>query len=194
MEVFTLGERDDYAGYNVGEKEALERGFLSDKVNLPEIGAPPLVFYEGVGGDDPKRKPKKKGDYHTAYGNIRLFSQRAVDALGDVLISSGILFPVRVFGRNEIFYWYWCTCVIDCIDEARTRRGPPSDLPLERRLILIPAFRAEKIGAHEIFVVPGQSRQYDVFVTDAFRDRLASAKLKGFKLGKGRFDSKPWLC
>jgi len=194
MEVFMLGERDDYAGYGVADEADSDRhGFLTDRVILPKPGAPPIAFREGFGDADVNRRPKKKGDYHTGYGNIRLFSQRAVDALGDTLTKSGDLFPVRIENRDEPFYWYWCTTIIDCIDESKTKRGPPSNLPIERRLIMTPGFHLDRIGTHEIFVVPGQSRQFDMFITDAFRDRVAAAKLKGFKLGKGRFDPKPWI-
>jgi hypothetical protein len=122
-----------------------------------------------------------------------LFSQTAVDELGEILTASGSLFPVSIAGRAERFYWYWCTTVVDCIDEPRTKRGPPSQLPLERRLILEPAFHLDRIGNEAIFVVPGQSRQFDLFVTDGFKARIRKGKLSGFSLARGRFDSRPWI-
>ncbi len=195
MEVFMLDGRDDYAAYStVSDADRDRHGFLTDRVTLPKKEEPPLRFCEGFGTANPKHKPMKKGDFHTASADIRLFSQRAIDVLGDVLTKSGELFPVSIADREEPFYWYWGTTVIDCIDESKAKRGPPSSLPIERRLIMAPAFHVERIGTHEIFIVPGQSRQFDMFVTDAFRDRVAAADLKGFKLGKGRFDPKPWLC
>ncbi|MEO8159925.1 MAG: DUF1629 domain-containing protein [Arenimonas sp.] len=151
-----------------------------------------MEFIEGFGDANPRQKPRKKGDFHTALSDIRLFSQRAVDVLGSTLTATGKLFRVTIVGRDQPFYWYWCTKVVDCLDEAKTRRGPPSSLPLERRIIMKPAFHADRIGDSEIFVVPGQSRQFDMFVTDAFRAKVESERLKGFKLGISRMDAGAW--
>lgn len=193
MEVYMLDGNDNYAAYTtVSNSDCDRHGFLTDRVTLPDVGDAPLRFCEGFGDANPKRKPMKHGDFHTSFADIRLFSQRAVDALGGPFAKSGELFPASIAGRDEQFYWFWYANVIDCIDESKTKRGPPSSLPIERHLIMVPGFHLDRIGTHEIFAVPGQSRQFDLFVTDAFRDRVSAAKLKGFKFCQSRFDPKPW--
>jgi hypothetical protein len=193
MSVYVLSSDDAYASYIPSSEEQAQRyGLSSDRVQFPAPGDPLLRFEEGFGDANLERKPLKKGDFHTALSDIRLFSQRAVDFLQDSLTSTGRLIPVEILGRTDHFYWYWCTQVVDCLDEVQTRRGPPSRLPIEQRLIISPAFHSERVGDSEIFVVPGQTRQFDLFVTDRFRAKVKAGKLKGFRLGRGRFDSSAW--
>lgn len=183
MQIFTLQKNESYMAYWF-QDEAQGWHLMGRKtghVILPEPEMLPLKLNPSFG--DAKVQPIKLGDFHTFDGSCRLFSERAVAALH--LDQSGLLFPVELEGRNENFFWYWSTTIVDCLDETNTKRIMST---IDR-----PAFFEEKIGGADAFTIPqDQKFQHDLFVTESFRDKIKKAKLKGFALHTSYFDPKPW--
>jgi len=108
-------------------------------------------------------------------GSTPCFSQRAVDALLDVLVPNGELLPLECSeGR---FFVYNVTTMRDVLDEDRSELVRFKD----GRVMHIRswAFR-DGAGNAAVFKVP-QSRVV-VLVTSAFADRVAASGLTGFQL------------
>jgi len=68
---------------------------------------PPILREDKLG----KKRGKRKGDIHSVYShyNTLLFSQKAVDRLGDILEQYGVLLPFDVEDRDDKLYRYWVT-------------------------------------------------------------------------------------
>lgn len=183
MQIYMLDNGPEYMSYWFVD-EALGRRLMgrdTGHVALPEPGDLPLRMEPSFG--NAKDQPTEVGDFHRFSGARRLFSERAVDALS--LSRSGQLFPVELEGRDEQFYWYWSTTVVDCLDESRTKRLL-GDLQ-------VPAFFEDRIYHAEVFTTPDDQKfQFHLFVTAAFKEKIKKAKLKGFVLRRGASDSKPW--
>jgi hypothetical protein len=183
MNIYMLDNDYEYMAYwfsddNVGDRLM---GNATGQVNLPTANDLPLRMAPSFG--DAEVQPTKLGDMHRFSGSRRLFSERAVEVLG--LDRSGHLFEVELDGREEKFYWYWSRTIIDCLDEANTKRMLST--------IQVPAFFEERVGDEEIFTTPDDQKfQFNLYVTDSFRNKVKKAKLKGFMLKKSFFDSKPW--
>ena len=183
MEIYMLDGGDQYMAYKFADDELDRRlmGAMTGYVTLPDPSDLPLLMTPGFG--DAPNQPTKLGDVHCLRANARLFSERAVDALS--LSSTGQLFPVELEGRNEKFYWYWSTTIIDCLDNSKTKRL--------MHLVREPVFFEDRIGAAEVFTTPDDQKfQFHLYVTAAFQEKIKKAKLKGFVLRRGASDSKPW--
>lgn len=182
MVIYMLDRDFDYVVYGM-DNEELERcimGAETGHVALPAPSDLPLLASPHFG--DAKNQPTKLGDFHSM-GGRRLFSERAVDALS--LSSTGQLFLVELEGRNEKFYWYWSTTIIDCLDNSKTKRL--------MHLVREPVFFEDRIGDAEVFTTPDDQKfQFHLNATSAFQERIKKAKLKGFVLRRGASDSKPW--
>lgn len=112
---------------------------------------------------------------HALLGTIPVLSERAVDALADVLQANGELLPL-IFRRKPYFALN-VTTVTDALDESRSKVHRFSS----GRVMAIDefAFRPERVRALTIFKIPELPRGF-VFVTDTFVDRVRTAGLQGF--------------
>lgn len=180
--ILMLDRNFDYMVYGLDDS-ALEHRIMgadTGAVSLPTSSDLPLRASPRFG--DAEMQPTKVGDFHSMDGS-RIFSQRAVDALS--LSSTGQLFPVELEGRDEKFYWYWSTTIIDCLDNSKTKRL--------MHLVREPVFFEDRIGEAEVFTTPDDQKfQFHLYVTESFRDKIKKAKLKGFVLRRGASDPKPW--
>lgn len=183
MGIYMLDGGDQFMAYTFADDEVQNRlmGATTGHVTLPNANDLPLHMIPGF-GDAPKQ-PTKLGDLHRFMGSELLFSARAVDALG--LALTGQLYPAELEGRDEQFYWYWSTTVIDCLDNSKTKRL--------MHLVREPVFFEDRIGDAEVFTTPDDQKfQFHLYVTESFRDKIKKAKLKGFVLRTGANDPKPW--
>lgn len=183
MQIYMMDSNCSYMAYWFTDDAVGDRlmGRTTGRVALPDPTDLPLQMAPSFGEAVPQ--PTALGDLHYFFGSRRLFSERAVDALA--LERTGHLFPVDLEGRSEQFFWYWSTCMIDCLDESRTKRLGSQ--------VKDPAFFEDRIGDAEIFFTPDeQTHQRVIYVTESFRTKVKKAKLKGFMLKRSLFDPKPW--
>jgi hypothetical protein len=122
---------------------------------------------------DPRRLPK--GDFPSLIPGVPIFSRRAVEALRDLLEETGEILPVTI-GRDQYFILN-VTHVVDALDEPNSTLSRFAD----GRVFYIDhySFLLEKLLGLFIFKIP-QMIVGDVYVTDAFVERVHSAGLKGF--------------
>ena len=100
-----------------------------------------------------------------------IFRPRAFERLSEVALNYGQLLPLR----GEDAWLYNVTNVLDCLDHERSRIACFDDgaiLAIEQY-----AFKADRIGAAEIFKLPG--RASSVFVTESFVSRVRKSGLVG---------------
>lgn len=183
MGIYMLDGGDQFMAYAFKDSILQDHlmGATTGYVALPNADHLPLRMIPSFG--EAKKQPTKLGDLHCFMGSRRLFSERAVDALS--LFSTGQLFPVELEGRDEKFYWYWSTTVIDCLDNSKTKRL--------MHLVREPVFLEDRIGDAEVFTTPDDQKfQFHLYVTESFREKIKKAKLKGFVLRTGASDPKPW--
>ena len=123
---------------------------------------------------DPRRLPK--GDFPSLIPNVPVFSRRAVEAMRDLLESHGEILPVMISGDE--YFLLNVTRVVDALDESNSEviRFEGSSKVLNIRTH---SFHEEKLFGIMIFKI-SQVITMDVFVTDAFVERVSSAGLKGF--------------
>lgn len=115
-----------------------------------------------------------RGDFLTL-GAAPVFSERAVDALLDLLVPAGELLPLAC--GDGAYYLYNVTQVVDALDEPHSGL----DRFQARRLLRLerPEFRADALRGSVVFKVP--QLRGAVFITGLFVRRVAEAGLTGFK-------------
>lgn len=118
---------------------------------------------------------KPKGDFPTL-GTTPVFSQRAVDALLDLLLENGEILPLDIEG--ESYFAYNATRTLDALDEHRSKIVPftTGGILDVTRYVFLP----EKVSQSAIFRLPQLRGR--VFVSDVFANRIQSAGLTGFEL------------
>ncbi|MDX2218806.1 MAG: hypothetical protein SF172_07270 [Burkholderiales bacterium] len=148
---------------------------------------PRLVPY--FPGESNARKLKPIGDFASSR-NPYLISQNAANVLGDLFERHGSLYPVILEGASQAYFMFVCHTIVNCLDREKSRiKWSPID-PNDVAVVLEPAFHAKALGDNVIFAVPEVPHCY--YVTNAFKERVKKAKLKGLKLSRSWFDSKPW--
>jgi hypothetical protein len=113
-----------------------------------------------------------------SFGGVLVFRQTALDALEDLLESNGVILPLQMSG--ESVFAYKVTCEVDALDEDRcdlTRFSTGRIMGVQRF-----AFFPGSIDGVPIFKVPQLRSQ--VFVTDAFVERVREWSLTGFVLNQ----------
>ena len=115
-----------------------------------------------------------RGDFLTL-GAAPVFSERAVDALLDLLVPAGELLPLAC--RDGRYYLYNVTQVLDALDERRSELRRFQTCGLLR--VVRPEFRPEALRGAMVFKVP--QLRGAVYVTSLFVRRVAEAGLTGFK-------------
>ena len=135
---------------------------------------------------------KKKRVDCTQIGRFDVFSNRAIELLGDYLDkNTGEFLPVKNSERDDLWV-YRCMNCIDAIDREKSVRKKPQysndkdgwdsmddehgilqKVPIERYV-----FREELIGDSVMFVLPCH-HSTGTFVTDKFIERFKEKKLKG---------------
>ena len=161
---------------------------------LPPLSAwqpPRLKQYLGEGNK--KRKSKPIGDAPSS-GSLRLVSQRAADALADVWQRHVLLYPVVLEDADEPYYMIVVKTVVDdALDRAASsgKRNTYGGNPEHFVTLDEWSFDDRKLEGVEIFHIPDIKLAY--YVTDAFKQRVVDANLKGFCFKRRFWDDKPFL-
>ena len=157
---------------------------LSEPSRLLESWPDVSVRYLRPEEDDFDRAPgegrSKDTDVPWLMGTLGLvLSERFTERMGDMLVKYGELLPLRGEGVN--LYLYHVMNCIDALDEAASECKRFDDGSVMR--VIKHALRSEVVSGNEVFTMPAPS-PYDVFVTDAFVDRVRRESLRGcdFKL------------
>lgn len=118
---------------------------------------------------------KPTSDFPTL-GTVPVFSERALDALLDLLVENGEILPLDCCG--EKYFAYNTTRRLDALDEERSIlvRFDTGRIMDVRAYEFFP----ERLGTAAVFRLP-QLRARS-FVTDAFARRIDDAGLTGFGL------------
>lgn len=170
MKVYEL---QDHVGYKtIGSAEG--RRFTKEFA-----GEPMAATWEPVKMRllDEGKKKLKLGDF-PGHPIAPFFSQRAVDALGDVLEAAGELLPVQCDGNT--YYAYNVLNIVDAIDEDRSEKVLFSDGSIMRFTRYV--FKPSALAKQFIFKIPLWKHASTIFVTDAFKGRVDEAGLCGFDL------------
>jgi hypothetical protein len=124
---------------------------------------------------DVRHRGRPRSDF-PAFGGDPVFSERAIEALRNLLEPSGEILPLRC--HEGTYFAYNVTRVVDALDEARSELERFDDGVVMR--IVQPVFFPDRVAGETIFKVP-QSRAR-VFVTDPFVQRIQERGLVGFDL------------
>jgi hypothetical protein len=118
-----------------------------------------------------------------------VFSERAVEALRDLLQSNGELLPLLC--DEGTYHVFNTTTVVDALDEQRSEfkplqeldpdlfwKAPPDEMGITRH-----EFFSDKVADLSIFRIPFGSNYAENYplVTDRFVQRVAASGLKGFE-------------
>lgn len=196
MAIFKWTGNDKYADYGGCTNTDERKMNWSDSLigtALPSLSAwapPRLTQY--LGGGRKPRKPKPIGDAPGS-GLCNLISQRAADALRDVWDRHALLYPVALDDAPEPYYMVVVQTVIDALDRERSvgnlqKYGPTPDLFAS---IDEWVFHEDQLGDAVLFRLPDSKTA--MYVTEAFRDRVVAAKLKGFCLKRSFWEEKPFI-
>lgn len=130
--------------------------------------------------------PGQVNDYPTIGLCIPLFSQRAVDALRDLLEPNGEILPVEC--KTGQYYAYNVTTVADVLNREMSDIDWGSWYRLKKLEPVIPDeiryydFYPERVAPLAIFRTPESMVTY--YVTERFAERVREHDLKGFNLRK----------
>lgn len=124
---------------------------------------------------DDLHKNRPPSDFPSLATDVPVFSQRAAEALGDLLEGNGELLPLDC--DEGVYYAYNVTHVVDALDVAqsefkRFESGRIMD-------IVQHVFQPEKLAGLTIFKLP-YMRVSRVYVTDDFVRRVQETGLTGF--------------
>jgi len=145
---------------------------------------PPILKEDKLG----KKRSKRKGDLHSVYSNFNtlLFSQKAVDRIGDILKKYGVLLPFEVEDREDKLYRFWVTIEkpLKCMDiEKSIFHTSPTPWDEEK---------SQKIHSIDKLLLNNECEDDDIifrikdimtnpiFVTEVFIELIKKHKLKGF--------------
>ena len=196
MTVFEWMKNDKYAGYLGATSDDEAR--MDWAPALPSSELPPLAQWQParltqyLGPGKKPRKPRPIGDA-PASGGLNLISQRAADALRDIWDRHALLYPVVLDDASEPYYMVVVQTVIDALDRERSvgtlqKYGPTPDL---FAVIDEWVFHEDMIGDAQLFRLPDSKTA--MYVTEAFKDRVIEAKLKGFCLKRSFWEEKPFI-
>lgn len=107
---------------------------------------------------------------------VPMFSQRAIDILGDLLRESGQVFPIQCEG--EIYYAFNATNIIDAFDRENAEFKTFKNSQKIMRIVRY-AFSEEKLQDVCVFK-PKEKIRDGIFVTDSFKTRVEDFNLCGF--------------
>ena len=194
MNVYFFNSRDDVAGFmyvpeDFGRYDAAKNGTGHPWPDLATWVPLRGIEYCGEGEDGKPLRPSAPLADVTGIGGWLAVSQQFVNVLGDVLGRYGTLYPVDLDHRGHVYryYCYACTNIVDCLDSVNSKGMRYREHPDRFRVLDHPIFLDEKIGDNEIFVLPCMEKGA-VYVTERFKERIASAKLTGVQLYMERFN------
>jgi hypothetical protein len=123
---------------------------------------------------DDKKRPLPVGDFPSFTALIPVFSERAVEALGDMLRANGELLPVHT--ATDTYYAFNPLTTLDALDEqdSEIARYPDGAIRSIQRHV----FYQDRLRDATIFQIP---QDLVTFVTDTFVDRVKEAGLLGFR-------------
>ena len=160
---------------------------------LSQWKTPTLVQYIG---DRRIRKPRIIADA-VSTGGIHLISQKAADALHDIWDKHATLYPVLLEDKpEEPYYMVVVHTVIDCLDREKsigskafeeTERGQKGYFDSLGEWVM----REEEIGDNELFVLPDSNTE--IYTTEAFKQRVLQAGLRGFGFVRYSYDDDPFI-
>ncbi len=127
--------------------------------------------------EDDLNEGKPKSDFPTL-GTFPVFSQRAVDALLDLLVENGELLPLEV--EDGKYYIYNVTRRLDALDEEQSELMRFSTGRIMN--VMRYGFQRAKLQGAAIFKVP-QIRG-NVFVTEPFVRRVEEVRLTGLEFSE----------
>ena len=199
---YMLGSGEKYTSF-----VAVDEGvILSSYMYTP---LPPLEKYRAL-RVTPYREGHKYGGSKTIdNGDFpdsqpMIISQRAVDAMGNLLANSGTLYPLEVHNAQGFHGDYWMfhvTNIIDCLDEERCTgaRGSSSSgkSAWGGKFATLYTFFLDKTkipAGADIFRVPGYPLK--IFVSDNFHQEIKKHRLTGVELlpeGAQFLDPKAWI-
>ena len=128
---------------------------------------------------DEEHKDRPPSDFPSLIPFIPVFSQRAVDALRELLESHGELLSADCLNCTHTGYLIFnVTRVVDALDMERSefQRFQSSGRIMQ---IIHHEFNGHRLQGVHIFKVP-QLHRSDVYVTDTFVRRVQDAGLSGF--------------
>lgn len=120
-------------------------------------------------------------------GNERplILSQRAVDALRQLLDGNGVLYPLEAHDTPQPYWLFYITNVIDCLDEVRSEGAINKDVsdkyPEKYSTLHSAFFRREALDVFNTSIFRLPYYRY-IFVDEKFRTAVEKHKLVGFEL------------
>jgi len=132
--------------------------------------------------EDENTGPRQSSDFPAFKRHIPVFSQRAVDALEDLLKENGEILPLKCDDpkcNNDVYYAYNVTCVADVLDHDKSEivrfKSSGRIMDIEQYF-----FEADRLSNLVIFKIP-ELPTMNVFVTEPFIQRVQEAGLTGFE-------------
>jgi hypothetical protein len=118
------------------------------------------------------------GDFPGLTSHIPVFSRRSAAALDEILDAAGQMIPLRCESCADEYVAVNVTRLVDALDERRSevKRYRSSGRIMR---ILHYAFLRERVAGMEVFKIP-QTVLQEVYVSEAFVERVAGRSLQGF--------------
>jgi hypothetical protein len=177
VDVYILdGDLDRVRGFDTVHPDGLDRLQPFDTSPMAPTWRPVEVFVH----DEDLALPAS--DFSRLGGGY-VFSERAAEALGDLLLGRGELLELD-YGE-AVYFVYNVTRLTDALDEERTKFA---HFPSSGRIMAIERYEfiSDRLAEETVFKLPQMPETY-AYVTDAFIRRVEEAGLTGF-----RFERRVW--
>jgi hypothetical protein len=140
------------------------------------VGDPLKEIRVQVVPPEPGQLPLPKSDFPSVARHIPIFSVRAYKALSDLLDGQGQ--PFAISTGHEDYLLFNVTRVVDALDEesSEVKKFKSSGRIMD---ILTHSFHPKRLVGLTIFKIP-QVSLMNVYVTDAFKERVQRSNLVGF--------------
>lgn len=177
MNIYLLGsDSDNYHPLTQINEADL---FIYSKFNGKTIGSEWVPFEVQI-LSEPDDELLPSGDFSMIFSVIPVFSQKAVEALGDLLLTNGELLPLS-YSEGE-YYAFNITTIVDVLNipECDVVYFPNSEKVMTIRKY---QFLLDHLADLQIFKVV-QLPISQSFVTERFVEKVVKAGLTGFKFEK----------
>lgn len=130
--------------------------------------------------------------------NLMIMSERAVDALKELISKDGIFYPLDIIGVSDKYFLFHVTRTINCIDEEMSEGSLNRYDSMDAKFTYIRKFylKKEMIEPRVHVFKDGRYGNWYKFVSDDFYSIVKKNKLKGLLLypeGVDQMNGKPLI-
>lgn len=126
------------------------------------------------------KKPRKRPDFLSTTSFSHLVSKQVIECV-DEFNKTGHLLPVKTENKEEEYFLYVCTNIVDCLDIEKSEVKYSVNNSKQIVLVFKSSFIEDKVKGHHLFTIP-QCKNTHIFISEFLVEKIKQSKLKGLIL------------